>query len=256
MDFEVRRGQIAIWIILAVVLVAAILLFLLLQRNIETDITPRGTEVNSFLALCLEPSVNEAKRIMLPRGGLLEKRNTVMFNFQEVEYLCVNNGFYDACINQHPLLLREMEDELEEYLNPRVNICFNELKDYIENGGEKFEFEQNYDVDVSIIPDDIVVNVNRGAEYRKKSGEESNYRDYRMEFASGAHGLATIALEIAAQEATYCYFESIGYSLYYPRYKVTRYQLSHPTKIYYINDTLTSEYMMIGIRSCAMPPGV
>ncbi|MBS3077386.1 hypothetical protein J4233_03885 [Candidatus Pacearchaeota archaeon] len=255
MDIKVK-GQVTIWIIWALILVGVIVLFLFLQQEITTEVSGSGTEVGSFIGRCMEPSVREAEDIMLPRGGLLEKQNTVLFNFQEVEYLCVNMGFYEPCINQHPLLIREMEDELKEYLKPRVDICFNELKEYIEDRGEKFTFSQDYDFEVSVVPEKIVLDINRNTRYITKTGDENALEEYRAEFPSGAHGLATVALEIAAQEATYCYFESTGYSLYYPRYKISRHQLSYPVKIYTINDTMTNEYMMIAIRSCAMPAGV
>jgi hypothetical protein len=256
MDSKMKRAQVTIWIILALMLVGAILLFLFLQRDLTVDVFRSSTEINSFIARCVEPSIQEARDIMLPRGGLLEKHNTVLFNFQEVEYLCANMGFYERCVNQHPLLIQEMEDELEDYLKPRVDICFNELREYIENGGESFTFSQDYDLEVSVVPENIIVDINRNSRYVTKQGEESDIEEYRAEFPSGAHGLATVALEIAAQEATYCYFESTGFSLYYPRYKISRHQLSNPVKIYEIKDTSTNEYMMIAIRSCAMPAGV
>lgn len=249
-------GQVAVWIILAVILVAAIFLFLFLSQEIEINTISSGTEISSFLDSCLEPTVQSASEIMLPRGGLIKKKNTLFFNFQEVEYLCANMGFFEPCINQHPLLIREMEEELEEYLNPEVDICFNELRENIENRGEDFYFVPEYELEVSIVPDKIVLDILREGVYTSKSGEKNSYENFRAEYRSGAHGLATIALEIAAQEANYCYFESTGYSLFYPRYKITRYQLSHPAKVYLINDTAMNEHMMIAIRSCAMPPGV
>jgi hypothetical protein len=254
-DFKIKKAQITIYIILAIVLVAVILLFLLLQRGIITQTFGGKAEIDSFISSCIGPSVREAENVMLPRGGLLEKHNTILYNFQEVEYLCANMGFYERCINQHPLLIREMEDELKDYLKPRIDICFNELKKEIEDRGEKFSFAQDYDFEVSVVPESIVVDIERNSKYVSKTGEESNVEEYRADFPSAAHGLATVALEIAAQEATYCYFESTGYSLYYPRYKIVRHQTSTPVKIYTINDTQTDGFMMIAIRSCAMPAG-
>lgn len=256
MDSEVKRGQATVWIILAIVLVAVIILFLSLSKNLYVHNPASKTDLDSYISSCIAPSIEEATKVMLPRGGLLKKQNTVTYNFQEVEYMCVNMGFYERCINQHPLLIKEMEDELKDYLKPRIDICFDELKKYIEDSGEIFSFSLNYDLKVSLVPDKIVIDIERDSRYVSKEGQERNVKNFLAEYTSGAQGLATVALEISAQEATYCYFESTGFSLYYPRYKITRHQLSVPVKIYKIEDKLTGEYMMIAIRSCAMPAGV
>jgi len=63
-------------------------------------------------------------------------------------------------------------------------------------------------------------------------------------------------MTIAGYEARYCYFDYAGYSLNYPRYKVTAHEMSEPTTIYMINDTDTGKYLMTAVRGCAIPPGV
>ncbi len=254
-----RRAQVAIWVILAIVLVASIILFFTLsgERDIADILEPGGVDsINtpSFMQTCTEEYVLEAVDIMLPHGGFVVPENTIWFNNSDVEYLCENIGFYEPCVNQHPLYIRELEEEIRSYIFPKVGECFNELEDEIEKRGGEVEFG-NLVIDVNLGMDRIFVTLDRDVEIEKKDTVRT-YESFEVVVESPLYNLAVIAVEIAAQEAQYCYFENVGYGVYYPRYKVGKYAMSAPTKIYTIHDRNTGKEMMIAIRSCAMPAGI
>ena len=89
-----------------------------------------------------------------------------------------------------------------------------------------------------------------------KLGESNTFDSFDFEINSPLYNLATIAMEIADQEAKYCYFENVGYGVVYPRYNIEVFRMSDSTKIYTIRDTKSGEVMNIAIRGCAIPHGL
>jgi len=259
MDAKMKRGQMAIWVILAIILAASILLFFALQKKPEAT-TISGSapiEVTIFVEQCIESHVQDAVALMLPHGGFVNPVNSVWFDKKPVEYLCENIGWYEPCVNQHPMLVREMEKEIVKYLGDgRMDDCFEMMKAEVSVRSGSVNFlDVVPEIDVDLEPDKILVNIKRDTEISIR-GESKILHNYRTEIISPAYNLAEVAREIAKQEATYCHFEYIGYKAIYPRYTVKPYEMSTPTTIYLIEDTETNQQMRIAIRSCAIPPGL
>ena len=251
-----KIGQVAVWIILAIILVAAMILFFTLGRETNIVTLPSSDMVDprAFMERCTAEYVNNAADKMLLQGGFVYPKNTIRFNNTNIEYICENVGFYSPCINQHPLLLKEMEKEIRNNIYPFVTGCFDELKREVEK--RKGEIDMGaLDIDVELSEDRIFVDLIRDIEITKRDAT-NKYDKFDIVIASPLYNLGAIAIEIASQEAQYCYFESTGYSVYYPRYRVVKYAMSEPVRIYTIKDEKSGKEMNIAIRSCAMPPGI
>jgi hypothetical protein len=254
-----KRGQATIWIILAIILVATILIFFFFESGPGIDV-PFGEEgtydVESFMKQCVREHVDDVVEIMLPRGGFVNPGNSVYFDETNIEYLCQNIGFYEPCINQHPMLLNEMKQEIDDYLEPKLDECLEIMTDEFQKRGTEVIFADSSDpeVEVSFGNDRIFLEIEKKMTVAK--GEDvRTFERFNIEITSPVYNLANIAVEIASQEATYCYFEYVGYSILYPRYKIKKYAMSIPTKIYTIEDSRSGEIMNIAVRGCAIPPG-
>jgi len=259
MDVKMNKaGQVTIWIILAVILIAVVLLFLALDEEqiplIATQGAP-GFAPETFIQTCVEEYVEDATRVMLPQGGFISPKNTVGYNGTEVEYLCENIGFYEPCINQHPVLLKEISQQIEDHVDSEIGNCFNELETVIENRQGDISFGFGHEIDVRLGEDRIFVDIEKDITITERE-DRRVFGGFSFEITNPIYNLATIALEIAAQEADYCYFEFVGYGLVYPRYKIIPYYMSDPTVIYTIIDTRLDKQMSIAIRSCAIPAGI
>ncbi|MBS3089046.1 hypothetical protein J4402_04720 [Candidatus Pacearchaeota archaeon] len=259
MDVKMNKtAQVAVWIILAVVLLASVILFFTLTSKEDVEIIESGqvdfVNAPSFMQRCTREYVLDAVDIMLPQGGFVSPKNSIWFNNTNIEYLCENTGFYEPCVNQHPLIVKEIEEEIRNYIYPRVEECFGELGEEIRKRNGEFVFG-DLDIEISLGEDRIFLTLNRDVKI-EKNGAEKNYKKFEIVVPSPVYNLAVIAVEIASEEAQFCYFEQAGYSVYYPRYKIERYVMSAPTKIYVIRDKDTGKEMNIAIRSCAMPAGI
>lgn len=252
---EMKRGQVTIWVIVAIFIVAGIILLFLIRIK---PISPIGSNNNldpsTFIGTCAKKYTEEALDRMLPQGGFLEPENYVMYNNKKIEYLCIRDGYYKSCINQHPLLIGEIKNELENYLDLKMSECFIKLK-------EEYE-KRNYNVDlgdmnikVEFVSRKVFVEIKREARFSKDENI-LQFNDFDTEILYPVSDLSNLAIEIANQEAKYCYFEYVGYMILYPNIDIRKTSMSDSTKIYTITDKKSEKTMNIAVRSCAIPPGI
>ncbi len=252
-----KRAQVGIWVILGVVLASTIILFFLISQQSGIIKPGEGESVfdaQSFIETCTRQYVEEAVELMLPHGGFVAPKNTVFFNNTEIEYICENRGFYSPCIQQHPMLLNEMKTEIREFIAPRIAGCFDDMEREFEKRNSDVNFESELGVGVNLQEDKILVDIERKTTVEKQ-GETRRFDSFVVVVESPLYNLGRIAMEIANQEAQYCYFEYVGYNILYPRYQIKKYTMSHPTKIYVVKDNKSRKEMNIAIRSCAIPAG-
>ncbi len=249
-----KRGQMTIWIIVAIVIVAIIILFLLFRGEvIPTDDAGIREDPRDFIDDCVRSNVNDAVDKMLPQGGFISPKHTKLYNNINVAYLCHNRGNYYPCVNEHPMLLNEIIDEIKKDIEPKVEQCFIDYK--IEMGKQNVDVEmEQMKLDVELAPERINVEIKRKVTITKKE-ESYSLNDFNIEIINPAYDLARVAMEIVNQEAEYCYFEFVGYMILYPKFKIGVYTMSDSTKIYSIEDKKSKKKMNIAIRSCAIPPG-
>ena len=249
-----------IWVILAVFLAAVIVLFLIVQGGPSVvNIIPSGAPtfgVDSYLARCVSLEVEKAVSIMLPQGGFIIPRDYRFFNKTAVEYICETKGYFEPCINQHPVFIDEMEDEIIWYISPGIGACIGEIKYEIERrGGTFFADPGGAEVDVELEYGEVVVKIKQGIIVNEKDLKRE-FNEFVFGVRSSAYNLGVIAQDIANQEASFCYFETAGFTLANPRYKVVRKVLTDQSKIYILTDTKLKETMMVAVRSCALPEGL
>ncbi len=254
-----KRGQVAIWIILGIILAGAIALLFVFDKVPKLPI-PRTTtpfEMQPFLDSCTRNAVEEAVNIMLPQGGFLSPENAIVFEGKKVEYLCDYVGYYDPCISQHPLLLNDIKEEIKRHLTSELDSCFDKIKDETERRKGQIIFDNNLPpkVDVGLGEDKVILDIEKELTLTKNN-ETKRFKDFHVVLQSPIYNLASVAAEISNQEAKYCYFEYVGYSIIYPRYNINKYVLSDSTKIYSINDVESGKEMLIAIKSCPLPSGL
>jgi hypothetical protein len=262
-----KKGAVAIWIILSVVLVASLILFFVVNQKITTPEAPGGAsafEMQSYLDECATKAVLEATDIMLPQGGFIQPKRSVFFDGENIEYLCLNTGNYQRCVNQHPVLLREMENDIETYIELQISNCFLKMEsEFRKRGGEmqlsplskKLKLSPSDWIDIRLKEDLIVVTIKKQVKTVYK-GNTRDFEEFKVDVASPAKNLARIAVEIASQEALYGYFEYVGYSLIYDDYDVKHFNLADSTEIYTIIHKDSGKKMNIAIRGVAIPWGI
>jgi len=248
-----NKAQMTIFILVALIFVVLIVILFLLRPKI-TSTTQESLDPAPVIDSCVKEAVGSAVNQMLPAGGFVSPKNTVMHDDIKVEYLCENIGYFKPCINQHPLLISEMEQEITAQITQAVDSCFENVKTDFENKKYSVSMDK-MNISVKMKPGIIEVETLRNISATKDS-QTVYFGTFESKIVSSAYDLSRIAQEIADQEAKYCYFEYVGYHILYPRYKITVTKYSDSTKVYSIKDVQTDKVMNVAIRGCVIPAGL
>ncbi|MBI2630072.1 hypothetical protein HYW76_03145 [Candidatus Pacearchaeota archaeon] len=250
-----KKGQLAVFIIVAILIVALIiLLFALRGKKIIDVINPGMPDVNNEIEKCVRDSVKNAVSIMLNQGGYISPDNYKMYEGNKIQYLCYNNNFYQTCVNQEPVYIEHLEGEIKNYISGRIEDCFYALKQEYEKKSYMVIMDGE-EMSVILNPKQIKVEIDKTMDISKNQ-ESRRYENFNFVILSPIYDLAIIAQEIVNQEAKFCYFEYQGFSLLYPDYSVEKTDINGETKIYKVKEKSTGRELVFAVRSCAMPAGI
>lgn len=246
-----KLGQVTIFIILGVILVAVIsLLFISIKKPKIILLDEENPQ--SYIDSCVKDSIEEAANMIMSQGGDIEPKGSIMYNGEDIVYLCYNTNYYKPCINQRPMLIKHIEDEITDYIGPNVNNCFNTLKN--ELGDKNYEVEMGESILITELqPEQIIVNINR--DFKMTKGDKiKNFDNFKVGLISPIYDFAEIGNEIASQEAKYCYFNVNGFNSNYPEFEIRKDMISD-SKIYKIGQRGSDLNFIFATRGCAMPAG-
>ena len=255
-----KKGQITIFIIVGIVLVSAILLFFVFNKQVSIGTTEK-TEENPelFLESCIEDKVKEAIEFISLRGGYVNNKLNINFKFEDeiaynISYLCYNQGSYLPCVNQKPTFMNDLRGEIKKYILSDVEDCFNGIKSSFAKEGYEVGVEYN-DFEVEIIPKRVIVQTDSKITL-EKSGESTKQEDFKVEVSSRLYEISFIIQELVNQEARFCYSENLGIMLTSPELIIDKFKTGESTIIYTVDHKESKEKFRFAIRGCAIPPGL
>lgn len=247
-----KRGQIAIFIIVAILIVAVVALFFKFRVS-PTLSGEREFNPETYIEQCLRQEAIDKINLIVEQGGFFNPLNYKIYNDVKATYLCENINYYEPCINQHPALLSEIENELNKEMNLIAGNCFASFKEEATRRNFVISGEVN-EVIVELRPGFVETSV--FSDLVISSGENSqSFSEIKAIVQTPLTDLAYVASEIVRQEAQFCHFSTEGYSLLYRDFDVRRNIMSDSTKIYTIKHRDTARKMHIAIRGCAIPAG-
>ncbi len=262
---ERKKGQIAVFIVIAIAVIGGIGLIMVLKKeaSIRTSGSPE-TNPEVFITSCLEDRVRESVNLILEHGGSINPEEGVHFEFQfsdkeepvNVSYLCYTKNYYIKCINQKPVLIGHIKNEIKSYLSTpsdSVDECINQLVLSLKKEGYSVEADYN-GFEIEMAEGKVYVNINAEVNI-EKTNFSATKKGFKVAFPTRLYDIAKVAQEISSQEARYCYFENLGYMLTYPDFKIKKIVAKDSNRIYVVEYKDTKEKMRFAIRSCAIPAG-
>ncbi|MFH1326725.1 MAG: hypothetical protein ABIH59_01195 [archaeon] len=260
-----KLGQTTIFIIIALVIVAVVLLILFLRSSVGPD-TGRQPEKNheSFLETCIEESIKESVNLLSEQGGYIDPELYREFLFagdtepSVIAYLCYYGGYYKPCVNQEPVLLQHVSEEIKQDIQEDLYDCFASLGTSLEDQGYQVESRHRVgDFEVFLKPGSILINI-EGEIKMIKSGETSVTKSFKIEHNSELYDLLSVTQEAINKEAASadCVFDHVNYQTLYPEFTIRKYNGNNGTEIYKIEKQDTEEMFMFATRGCVIPPGL
>jgi len=247
-----NRGQVTIFIIIAVLIVGVALLIFFLRPGAQVSTAFDEQNPSAFLQTCLEEEITNAIETVSLQGGDLEPEHFIAYQDSNIQYLCYTDENYAPCVVQQVLLKDHIEDEIREEIQPEVTNCFNELREnYV---------ERNYNVDlqtgstnVELLPKrvvssfDYILTVTRG--------DTERYDSFNVVLDNNLYELVSIANSIVEWEATYGDVETSTYMTYYRDLKVEKKNQNDGSTIYILTDRNNGNKFQFASRSVVWPPG-
>ncbi|MBM3247719.1 hypothetical protein FJZ17_04250 [Candidatus Pacearchaeota archaeon] len=149
-----KKGQLTIFVIVAIIIVFIIAGFLLLNKNSDIPSlkeNPSGY-IKASVDKCTKEAIEEAEKVIIKNAGFIEQDNPWIFNLTSYELLCDSSGKNNLCTNNHPMLIVETQNQIKEYIAPKINACFETIKSSLRN--YKYQSESN-EINVMIVDKEI-----------------------------------------------------------------------------------------------------
>ncbi len=252
-----RKGQVTVFIIIALLIIAAVLIILFLAGKPAVEVVSMEDPA-AFIRECTGDAVNDATAIMFAQGGYIEEpKKYKLYENNKVAFLCYNKNYYEPCINIEPFYIEKLESEIKTYTEPKIKECFFTLKKELE--------KRNYDVSmnelkmsIQLVPDNVKVEINNTLKMTKNE-EKKEFEKFDSVVKSSMYNVGRIAVDIAQQEAEFCNFEYLGYMLMHPNFEIKKNSIGGNedfSVIYTIKDRAYDDELNIAIRGCAIPTGI
>jgi len=244
-----KRGQLAIFIIIAIVIVAVVLVIFMFPRInlLVADVSP-----SSYLRTCIESDIRNSVERLSVQGGNIEPDNYALYKGERIQYLCYTDEIYSPCKVQQPLLVRHVEKEIKNQVEPRARECVQELKEEYERRGFDVQAAQG-EIDVNIVPGEIVIEFLAPMTISKETTQ--TFQKFAVGIDSEWYGLLSTATSIIQFESTLGDSETVLYIQYYPDLMIEKVRRDDGTTIYELSNVVTEDKFTFASRSLVWPPG-
>jgi len=246
-----KRGQVTIFIIIAIALVVILALFFLSRQNIS--ITTSETPIDS-IKKCAKDATQEALGILTLQGGTINPQNYYLYDGNKIDYICYTEENFKNCLIQKPLLKQEIENEIKTYITPKVNSCIQTKKTELQNKGYTIT-SQEPEIQIEIFPNNILVNLNK-IELKITKSETQTFSNIKTDINSKIYDLIMISSSIANWESKYGDTEIMNYMIYYPELIINKNPQEDGTKIYTLTNKKTQDKFIFASKSMTIPPGI
>ncbi len=248
-----KRGQVTIFIIIAVVVIAFIALAYFVYPKIKTSFETDTKNPQAFIEACVKDELKENVELISLQGGSLEPEHYFLYMGDKIEYSCYTNEYYKTCIVQQPMLKQHIEKELQNPITPQVEACFNSLKSNYEEKGHDVIIKPG-EVKIELLPKKIIGTFDYEVTLTKDGTEK--YKEFNVILNNNLYELVSIANSIIEWETTYGDSDPAIYMTYYKDLKVEKKIQQDSTTIYILTNRDNGGKFQFASRSVAYPPGI
>jgi len=248
-----KKAQLTIFIIIGIMIVVFGILIYMFYPSIKSNLGFDSQNPLGFLQNCLEEEIEKSVETLSSQGGSINPEHFVLYNDEEIEYLCYTREYYKTCVMQQPMLKTHIEEEIKSEISEEAKQCFENLKSSYEKKGYKIN-SQEKDFEVELLPKRIVVRFNNSVTLIKEDSKK--YDSLEVVLNNNLYELVSITNSILNWEAHYGDAETTAYMNYYHDLKVEKQKQGDGTTIYILTDRRNNKNkFQFASRSVAWPPG-
>ncbi|MBT7102233.1 hypothetical protein HN935_01855 [archaeon] len=240
-----KKGQVTIFIIIAIVIVSAVLIFFLWLQPTYFSAAGRGLAFEN----CVEDSVEDAIGELEKRAGFINPEFTYAYNGEEMTYLCYTNAFYETCSVQVPFLKTTFDEQMELLIRGDVDACYDASVNDLKSRG--------YDVTSGAVTYDVVIEPGavRVLIDAPTTVGATRFTRFNVNVNSPVYDMVMIATSILQFETKYGDSDTGAMMVIYPDYIIDKIKRSDGTTIYILEHKDFGNKFQFASRSLAWPSG-
>lgn len=249
-----KRGQVAMFVIIAIVIVGIVLIVLFYPK---LGIGVQGTlNPENYLKDCISPSIKSNVELLGRHSGYLNlTEGFVMRDNEKLKYLCYVTGYYHLCVVQDPMVTSHFESELTKSLSGKTRECVVALTgEYQKRGYSAVVGDVSSKASVGL--NKINIAFSAPMTITKNGENPQTYKGFEVSIDSQMYELLAVAENIVEYESKLGDSETTYYMQYYPDLSIDKTKLDDGTKIYKLTNTNTKEQFNFASRSLSWPPGL
>ncbi len=248
-----RSGQVTIFIIIGIIIVAVGLLIYSFYPQIKTSLGTAQQSPQQFIQSCIEQDIKNAVDTLSLQGGSINATNYLLYNDSKVEYLCYTNEYYRPCEVQQPMLKSHIESEIKNQISNNVDACFTSMQQSYVKQGFSVDLKPGMKT-VELFPNRIVATFNYSLTLTKGENAQK-YNSFVVLVNNNLYELVSIANSIIEWEASYGDVDVATYMTYYHNLKAEKILRGNDGKIYVLTDRDTGDKFQFAIRGQIWPAG-
>lgn len=252
-EYSSKRGQVTIFIIIAILIVGIAVLIYFIRPNVEVGTGFDAKNPSGFIQDCLENEIDETVNLLSLQGGSVNPDFSFLYEGSPVQYVCYSSENYARCVVQQPLLKQHIEKEIKEDISDEVESCFSSLEQSYRNEGYTVNLQTGTTRN-ELLPKRIVTNFDDYVLTVSK-GETARYDSFNVILNNNLYELVSIANSIIEWESEVGSATPSIYMTYYKDLKVEKKPFQDGTTVYVLTDRNTEDKFQFASRSIVFPGG-
>lgn len=254
MDFQIntKKGQVTIFIIVAIVIVIAIVALFIFREDL-VKVLGKEINVQDEIQSCVEESISSAIPQIIANAADPNPQKSIRYRGVNYTYICYQENDYLPCYNTHPLMKKTITELIKEETKEEIATCFLSVLEDASAKGYTIK-EGSLDYSIKLVPGSVIVTVKKDIDLTLEESSQS-YNDFSFEIDSNLFELMSLTSEIVNYESQYCEFDYHNYMIIYPEYSIQR-VIYDSSKIYSLEYIDSKEKIKFAVRGCVVPPGI
>lgn len=250
---ENKKGQVTIFIIIGIIIVAVGLLIYSFYPQIKTSLGTAQQSPSEFIQSCIEEDIINTVGNLSMQGGSIAPVNYLLYQDSKVEYLCYTNEYLRPCEVQQPMLKSHVESEIKNNIDKKVDACFDSMQQSYTKQGFSVNLKRGNKV-IELLPKRITATFNYTLTLTKGENVQK-YNSFVVLLNNNLYELVAIANSIIEWEATLGGADLERYMIFYHDLKAEKISRDDKGSVYRLTDRNTGNKFQFAIRGQIWPAG-
>lgn len=249
-----KRGQVTIFIIVAIVIVVIGVLIFAFYPKLKSTTSFDVENPERFLQNCIEDELKNLVNTMSAQGGSLDPIEYSFYDQEKLQYLCYTPNYDEACARSPAFLIDNFEKEISEKIKLNVDNCFNSLEESYRSKAYTTTLKKSLSkVETKILLKELRLELLNYELTVSKSSTEK-YTSFNIFVNSNLYELLDVASNILEDEVDFGQADKTQYMLDNSNLEITGPEYSDGTNIYLIKNKKTKEVFQFASRSWVSTP--